>query len=168
MLCFRIDQDSILINMRIRMAKEMDLGAAAQLWFERIALLRESDANTVLLPDAIYVWQQQAKHWIDDDGYAFFIAESDGKLAGILVVSIKDNVPWLYPPRLGEIVEMVLDLHRPHSRLAGALLERAAAWFRANDLAILEVQPPAHYPVEETFWRAQGGNSRSHKFWLKL
>ena len=154
--------------MRIRAAKLTDLQGAAQLWFERIAFLRESDANILLAPDAIRLWRQQAKHWIDEGDYAFFVAESNQEFAGFVVVGTKENLAWLDPPRVGQIVEMVLDLHRPYRGLSSALLERAAAWLRGQNIAVLEVEPNAYYPVEEAFWRAQGGKLRSRRFWLKL
>ena len=168
MLCYRPDLPVTDHAVRIRMAGESDLDTAAQLWFERIALLRETDANIVLAPAAIQSWQRQAKYWIEEDEYAFFVAESDGELAGILVVGISENLPWLQPKRLGSVVQMVLDLHRTRHGLSGALLERAKAWLQAREVAVLEVEPSARYPVEEAFWRAQGGNVRSLKFWLKI
>ncbi len=154
--------------MRIRMAKQTDLQGAAQLWFERIAFLRESDVNILLAPDASRLWRQQAKHWIDEGSCAFFVAEAEKNLAGFVVVRTKENPAWLYPARVGELVEMVMDLHRPYRGLGRALVERVAAWLRAQNIAVLEVEPNAYYPVEEAFWRTQGGKLRSRRFWLKL
>ncbi|MCY3781097.1 MAG: hypothetical protein OXG78_12360 [Chloroflexi bacterium] len=154
--------------MRIRLAKESDLATAAQLWFDRIALLQESESFIALVPNAIHIWRGQAMNWIGDDDFGFFLAESDSGLAGILVVSAKDNPPWLLPTRRGEIVEMVMDLHRPYSGLSGALLERAGAWLKAQDIEYLEVQPSAYYPVEEAFWLARGAKLRSYRLWLRL
>ena len=154
--------------MRIRRVKQTDLPGAARLWFERIAFLRESDANILLAPDASRLWRKQAQHWIDESDCAFFVAESDGELAGFVVVRTKENRAWLHPPRVGEIVEMVLDLHRPYRGSSSALLERVAAWLRSQNIEVLEVEPNAYYPVEDAFWRAQGGRLRSRRFWLKL
>ncbi len=154
--------------MRIRNANVSDLENAAQLWFERMALLRESDSNIVLAPEAISAWQQRAKVWIEEDEYAFFVAESHGDLAGFLVVEVGENLPWLQPRYLGSVVQMTVGLHRTRYGLSGALLERARAWLQTLEIAVLEVQAPAHYPVEDAFWRAQGGSLRSHKFWLKI
>ena len=168
MLCFRWNRDEFRVTMRIRMAKTSDLPGAVQLWFERISFLRESDASIVLAPDARILWRQQAMKWIDDDESAFFVAEVDSALAGLLVVRTKDNPAWFLPRRMGELVEIVLDLHRPHRGLSSALVERAAAWLRIQDINILEVEPNAYDPVAEAFWRAQSGRLRSRRFWLKL
>lgn len=154
--------------MRIRRAKTADLEPAAQLWFERAALLRESDARTALMPDAMRLWKQRAEQWIGNDEIAFLVAEADQALAGILVVSIKDNLPWLHPPRLGELLEMAVDLHCPHHGLSGALLQRAGDWLKAQGIVVMEVESPASYPVEEAFWRAKSGKVLSRKFWLSL
>ena len=154
--------------MRIRLAEERDLAQAAQLWFERMSLLREADPGLALRHEPASIWQDCARGWIDDEGCAFLVAEDDGALAGWLVVATKDNLPWLRPKRLGVIVDMALDLHQRRPGLSSALLERAADWLRARDIAVLEVQPSAYYPVEEAFWRAKGGRLRTSKFWLKL
>ena len=154
--------------MRIRQAKAPDVEASAQLWFERMALLQETDARTLLTADAIHAWRRLARQWIVDDSHGFFVAENRGELVGLLVITTKANLPWLSPPRIGEIVSMVLDLHHPQPGLGRALLERAYEWCRAQSLTLLEVDALAHYPVEEAFWRAQGGQQRSYKFWLQL
>ncbi len=154
--------------MNIRAAKETDLDAASQLWFERAALLRESDASMAFAPDAIHAWRKCAKGWIADAGYAFFVGDCAGELAGFVVASTEENSSWLHPPRLGEIVALVLDLHRSPSGLGGALLERAVVWLRAHGLNAVEVQTPASYPVEEAFWRGQGAKLRSHRFRLQI
>ena len=154
--------------MRIRLAREQDLDAAAQLWFERMSLLREADPGLALARDAVALWQESARQWLQDPTCGFFVAEAVGELAGWLVAAIKDNAPWLRPQRLGAIVDMALDLHHSRPGLSSALLDQAAEWLRQRDITVLEVQPPAHYPLEEAFWRAQGGRLRSSKFWLKL
>ena len=154
--------------MRIRSAKETDLAAAAQLWFDRIALLRESDSAIALAPAAMQVWRRQAENWIVDEDFGFFVAVSDSELAGFLVVSAADNPPWLLPKRRGEILEMTMDLHRPSPGLSGALLERAGAWLKARDISVLAVEPSAYYPVEAAFWLAQGAKLRAYRYWLNL
>ncbi len=154
--------------MRIRSAKETDLSAAAQLWFERMSLLRESDPNLRLAPKAVALWQERAMGWIHDRDRAFYVAIADAEVTGFLVVGAKDNPPWLLPARVGRLVEMALDLHQSRRGQSRALLERAADWLRARDIAILEIQSWSCYPVEEAFWRAQGAKLRRSGFWLKL
>lgn len=154
--------------MRIRSANETDLAAAAQLWFERMSLLRESDPNLRLAPMAVSLWRERATGWMHDPDCGFFVATSESDVAGLLVVGAKDNLPWLLPARIGRLIEMTLDLHQSRGGLSRALLERAIDWLRARDIAVLEIQPWSRYPVEEAFWRAQGARQRASKFWLKL
>lgn len=168
MLCFLLNLHYSRAAMRIRKAKETDLPGVTQLWFERIAYLCELDDSIVLAQDAVLRWRRQANRWIDEENPAFFVAEAAGEIVGFVVVRTTEIRPWLQPPRIGEILEMALDLHRPHHGLSSALLEWARSWLRAKDIDILQVEPNAHYPVEEAFWRAQGGKSRSHRFWLKV
>lgn len=168
MICCIIAGYALDEAMRIRIANETDLEMAAQLWFERMALLQETDMNSRLAVDAMQAWRIQARHWIGADDYAFFVAEIRAELIGLLVVTIKDNFPWLIPPRLGEVVSMVLDLHRPQPGLGDALLQRAHEWVREQGLSLLEVETSANYPVEEAFWRARGGRLRTHRFRLHL
>ena len=154
--------------MRIRQARQSDIAAAAQVWFERIALLRETDPNLALEQDAVRAWRERAGRWVASKDFGFFAAEVGGEIIGILVVGIRDNPPWLLPKQIGIIFEMVVDLHQAHPGLSGALLAQAKVWLNARDVDVLEIQSPAHYAVEEAFWRAQGGKLRSHSFWLRL
>ena len=154
--------------MRIRLASELDLEPAAQLWFDRIALLREFDPCIVLAANAVGEWRKRAQKWILDSGCAFFVAETEGELAGFMVVRIMESQPGLSPEKIGTIVDLAVDLHQSHRGMSAALLERAKAWLRLHGVGVLEIQTPAHYPVEETFWRGQGAKLRQRKYWLNL
>lgn len=154
--------------MRIRQARQSDIAAAAQLWFERMSLLRETDTSRVLAQDAIQAWANQAHLWIKSNEYAFFVGEIHGEIVGLLIVSMRENPSWLLPRQLGVIVEMAVDLHQAHPGLSGALLAQAKAWLKTHGVRLLEIQAPARYPVEEAFWRAQGARTRSSNMWLSL
>ena len=154
--------------MRIRLARERDLEAAAQLWFERMSLLSESDSQLRLAPGAVAAWQSRARQRLDERDCRFYAAEADDALAGFIVVGISDNPAWLLPARLGHVIEMAVDLHRSHRGLSRALLERACDWLRERDIEVLQAPAWSFYPVEEAFWLASGARLRSRTFWLKL
>ena len=168
MLCYARERTDSNNAMRIRMASQTDLEMAAQLWYERIALLRESGANIALAPDAIDAWRQRARNWIGDGEYAFFIAEMNGTVIGLIVVTVIAGQPGLLPDHIGTIMELAVDLHQPHRGLSMALLGQAKAWLKSREVETLEIQAPAHYPVEDAFWRAQGVQLSSRKYRLQI
>ena len=154
--------------MRIRLATMSDLGSAAQLWFDRITLLQQTDPRVKLLPDARDHWSAAAASWISDERTRFWVAECHGRLVGFAVVRIAPGEPGLQPQRRGVLLEMVIDLHETHRGLAAQLLDQARRWLAAKGARQIEVDVPARYPVEAAFWRAQGGAAWSERFRLSL
>ncbi len=154
--------------MKIRRAQAADLDAAAELWYQRMAMLRESASWIKFAPDAIDSWRRRALIWIDDAEVAFHVAEADGRIIGLAVVAGKAGEPGLCPERIGVLLELAVDLHQPHSGLSGCLIEAAESWLRSRDITILEIAAPASYPVEDAFWRAQGAALSARNYRLRI
>ena len=154
--------------MLIRHARAADLDAAAVLWYERMSMLRESAPWIELAPNAIDRWRCEAASWITDEACAFYIAEVDDRIIGLVVAAAHESHPGLDPARCGILLELAVDLHHPHSGLSGRLIEAVKTWMKSNDLSVLDVCAPASYPVEDAFWRAQGAAMRAHQYRLRL
>lgn len=154
--------------MMIRRARASDLEAAAALWYERMAMLRESASWIEFAPDAIDRWRYRAVNWINDDNCAVYIAEAHGQIIGLAVVAASEGNPGLCPGRRGVLMELAVDLHHPHSGLSGRLIEAAKSWLRSKNVSVLDVCAPASYPVEDAFWRAQGAALSARLYRLHL
>ena len=154
--------------MQIRSAVSSDLGAAAQLWRDRIALLQQSDPHIKFLPDATARWRAEAERWIAQDQVGFFVAVMEGELIGFAAVQVVAGGAGLQPARAGAVLGMAIDLHRSHRGLSEGLLGHAKGWLRSQDVGHLEIDVPAGYPVEEAFWRAQRATARFNRFWLEI
>ena len=154
--------------MQIRLAKSSDLPAAAQLWFDRITLLQQTDPHVKLLPDARKKWSDVAANWIRDEKVRFLVGEQNGTLVGFTVVEVAPGKPGLHPQRRGILLEMVLDLHETHRGLSDQLLSRVKRWLASAGVTQLEVDMPARYPVEAAFWRAQGATACSERLSLRI
>lgn len=154
--------------MRIRLAREADLGAAAQLWFDRLALLQQSNARYRPLPDAVNRWRSAAKGWIASDQCAFFVAAEADALLGFIVVGAADGPAGREPERIGILLEMAVDLHQSHRGMSRSLLASAEAWLRTKDIDTLAVDAPSAYPVEAAFWHGQGAKPHSTTYWLAI
>jgi len=167
-LCYGQREVKIAGFMEIRRARADDLEAAAALWFERMAMLRESASWLEFAPDAIDRWRIHAVQWIDDEDCAFFVAEAAGRIAGMAVVTSSEGKPGLQPERSGVLMQLAVDLHQPHSGLSGRLLAAAKTWLRTKGVSVLEICAPASYPVEDAFWRAQGAALSARQYRLRL
>lgn len=154
--------------MNIRIAQQSDIASATFLWFERIALLQQTDTYFTPLDDASQVWQAEATKWLQDDDVIFYVAEQDSHLLGYIVVSIIAGPVGLRPKRIGTILDMSLDLHHAHSGLGGQLINEVKLWLADNNTRVLTVSLPARYPVEEAFWRSQGAKLRFNEFWMLI
>ncbi len=167
-LCYVEREVKIADPMDIRRARVDDLEAAAALWYDRMAMLRESATWVEFASDAIDRWRVRAKDWIDDADCAFFVAEADGRIVGMAVVTIRAGNPGLHPERSGVLMQLAVDLHQPHSGLSGRLIEAAKAWLLSNNISVLAVSAPANYPLEDAFWRAQGATLSARQYRLRL
>ena len=154
--------------MQIDFARETDLEGAAELWFDRLALLQQSDPLIKLAPDAAARWRASATRWIANEDFAFLLARDDEAIRGYIVVTTCDGPAGLEPARLGTVVEMAVDLHQSHSGLSRRLLDRAQDWLRARKINCLAIAAPVRYPVEEAFWRGQGAKLSSQTYRLEI
>ena len=154
--------------MKIRAAESSDLGSASQLWFDRMNLLQQTDWQIKLLPDAKEDWRTKAGSWIADEKVRFLVAENNEELIGLIAVGLAKGMPGLYPQRKAVLLDMAVDLHATHRGLGKQLLDMAKRWLSAKNVTELEVDAPAHYPVETAFWRAQGAELRFERRWLRI
>ncbi len=154
--------------MKIRAAESSDLESASQLWFDRMNLLQQTDWQIKLLPDAKEDWRTKASSWIADDQVRFLVAENNEELIGLIAVGLAKGMPGLYPQRKAVLLDMAVDLHATHRGLGKQLLDMAKRWLSAKNVTELEVDVPAHYPVETAFWRAQGAELRFERRWLRI
>lgn len=154
--------------MQIRAARESDLAAVAGLWQDRLALLQQADAMTIPVANAAAAWVGRAQAWLLAADCLFEVAAKGAEIIGFIVATVENGPPGLQPARLGVVKAMAVDLHRTHPNLGGKLLGRAKVWMTRRGVDVLEVTAPAHYPVEDAFWRGQGAQLRSNVFWLTL
>lgn len=154
--------------MNIRRAQQSDLPQLSHIWYERIALLQQSDSYFTPLRDAMQVWQGQAALWLDDDQMCFYAAEHDEQPVGYICARIIDGPIGLRPIHLGTIVDIGIDLHQTHRNLGSVLVDEVKAWLKERDIRILTVDLPARYPVEEAFWRSIGAKLRFNEFWMVI
>ncbi len=152
--------------MRIRPAQVTDLGAAAMLWEERLALLRQWDSLYTPAADAKASWMASARRWLGCDECHFAVADIEGRVVGFIAVALAPGPAGLAPERLGTVRAMAIDLHQSYPGLSGKLLASAKAWLRERGIDVLQVSAPSRYAVEEAFWQGQGAQSRSKVYWL--
>lgn len=168
MLCYAEDLAADDYAMKIRPAQLTDLETAAALWYQRVALLRESGNGVNLAPNAIEQWRNCAHGWVSGAEFAFYVAESDEGIVGLVVATTKHAQAGLYPERAGVLLELVVDLHQAHNSLSGRLIAAAKSWLRVKGIAVLEIQCPANYPVEDAFWRAHGASLSARNYRLRI
>ena len=111
--------------MQIRLAKSSDVRSAAQLWFDRITLLQQTDRRIKLLPDAREHWSAAATRWTSDDADKILGVNIAGHLLASPSSIFAPGEPGMQPHRRGLLLEMVVDLHETHRGLTDQLLDCA-------------------------------------------
>lgn len=154
--------------MIIRRTQQSDLPKLSHIWYERIALLQQTDFYFTPLPNAMQVWQQHASIWLEDADACFYCAEHDTIPVGFICARVIQGPAGLRPEHLGSVVDIGIDLHQPHRHLGSLMVDAVKDWLNEKDIRILTVDLPARYPVEEAFWRSRGAKLRFNKFWMVI
>ena len=153
--------------MHVRPAIQSDIPQAVFLWYERIALLQQTDSYFTPLPSATQVWENTANNWISAMMNLVFLWRKQMQVVGYMVVTVVDGPVGLRLKTLGKFIDMGLDLHQSHTGLGGELLNHVKAWLvGAQNVRVLTVDLPIRYPVEEAFWRSQGAKARFNEYWM--
>lgn len=152
--------------MQVRPAMQSDIPQASFLWYERIALLQQTDSYFTPLPSAVQIWESTAQKWLADDRVGFFVAEKDAQVVGYMTVTIANGPVGLRPKYLVKLIDIAMDLHQSHAGLGNQLLDHIRAWMTERNLRVLTIDLPLRYPVEEAFWRSQGAKVRFNEYWM--
>lgn len=156
--------------MTVRLATPDDLPLLAEYWYDQVALRSQKHISVRLLPDAEARWQQYAHTLLQADHAQFLIAELEGDVLACAIGHIEPNEIGLYPPMIGRIDNIILDLHSPHKRKNAVteLLDALKQYYRQSDIQHIIVTVPTYSPVEQGFWRGLGLHHIKDTFWMDL
>ncbi|MDZ4763241.1 MAG: GNAT family N-acetyltransferase [Chloroflexota bacterium] len=147
-------------------ATNTDLPALVEFWYEKWALLSQSDARIRLAPDARARWLDAARIWISDANSLFCAVTDDARTVGFAVGRIDAALmPGLMPT--GIITDIALDAHGSHAGAARALVAALRAGFAARGIEQIVVWTARQQPVEQAFWRGLGATEWMDGLWLK-
>lgn len=135
--------------MIIRPFHPVDLPQTTHLYQERAVILAQSDWR-FSLPDHAFDPESM-------DDLQQFVSEYDEKVVGVIACEIRDGV--------GVILDMALDVHTYHSRLASDLVKIACDWFLQQDITTIVARVPQYHAVEQAFWRALGAQNWKDEAW---
>lgn len=151
----------------VRPALNDDIPALTELWYEKWALLSQSDPRIQLALDARARWSSAVSTWLTDPDRCVLVVE-DAHPVGYAVGMVDALLPpGLIPERVGVILDIALDAHGSHAGAARALVDGLRTWFAARDVDQLVVRTPRRQPVEQAFWRALGAADWMDVLWLK-
>ena len=125
----------------------------------RLALLREHGGHPIygrLRPDASQRARELFAAQLDSAGEVMFLAETGGRVVGILRCVESIGSPLLDPPRYGYVSSVFV---LPDARRGGvlrALLEHAVRWCEDRGLAEMRLHSVAGDAVSEAAWDALG------------
>jgi GNAT superfamily N-acetyltransferase len=145
-----------------------DLPMLARLWQEKSVLLQHSDDFFMPQSDGASQWIEAAETWLADDSFAFFAAQVEDGYAGYIVGEIRRGLAGFEPQKVGEIRELVLDMHRYHAGVGRQLVNHLIDWFRERHVDRMLISVPRHFPAEQAFWRALGLKHYSDGMWMPL
>lgn len=156
--------------MDIRAITRADLSVLSEYWYDRRALLQQSDTTSRLLPDARAAWEVRQGQFLEEADAFGYVVEVDGQIVAGLLMRVELNEPGLMPERIGVLRAWVIDLHTTHRRLPmmSTLLQAAQERLAAQGVEQYRVSVPVSLSVEQAFWRGQGARKSDDTFWMTI
>ena len=150
----------------IRRAASGDIPRLAELWQEKVTLLRQSDDRFAPLSGNSAAWSAAASEWLERDDCTVFVGERDDLIAGYVVGWLQAGPPSLLIRHLGIITELAIDTHTYQGGLGTLLLRSIREWFRQAGVHNVVAYAPHCSAVEQAFWRALGADQWIDLMWI--
>lgn len=146
--------------MTVRRAYRSEAGEIAELWQELVAYHAALDAGLPrMAPDGLDTYAKMLLQRMDRSDTAVFVAvDQKGRLVGYALGLVVDLTPDMFVRQRGGLLADVYV--RPSARRQGhgrQLVAAMIAWFRANDLSVVEWDVAAANTMGRAFWRSVGG-----------
>ncbi len=157
-----------MTQITIRLATPADVTRMFELWYERMALLLQTDRHFTMLPDAQAKWKQAMLPLLTQDDYTVFVGDAGAEVIGYILAHQQVNTPGLAPEGYGVIDELVVDAHTAYPGAAKALLTAAVGWFQHQQLNQYVVTVSRYHAVEQAFWQTFRSVRRTEDLWIRL
>lgn len=157
-----------MTQITIRLATPADVTRMSELWYERMALLLQTDRHFTMLPDAPSKWKQAMLPLLTQDEYAVYVGDTGAEVMGYILAHQQVNKPGLAPELYGVIDELVVDAHTAYPGASKALLTAVEGWFRNQQVDHYVVTVSRYHAVEQAFWQTFRSVRRTDDLWIRL
>ena len=99
---------------------------------------------------------------------AVFVAESEGRVVGVAVGSIRVQDAFFETRRYGYVSDLVVSPDARRHGIGRALWGRVALWFRSVGLDIVRLHVATRSPGARAFWRGVGAEDFLAEAWINL
>jgi ribosomal protein S18 acetylase RimI-like enzyme len=103
-----------------------------------------------------------------NEAWCVFVAESEGKVVGQMIGTLRDEYPVFEPRRYGYVTDVAVDQAARRSGVGRALFEALKDWFRIRGISHLRLTVAHNNPVSQAFWRALGCTDYMDQMWYDL
>ncbi len=155
-----------MTEVTLRQALPEDLPRMSALWYEHAALLAQQDSRWKLLADAQSVWARAALTWLTKADMCLLVSQEADFLTGFIIAQIDTSPVGFSPGVVGVIRSLAVDAHHYSGGAGRLLVEGVREWCRDQGVSQIVVDLPKRAPIEQAFWRAQGGVSWMERLWI--
>ncbi|UCD76576.1 MAG: GNAT family N-acetyltransferase [Phycisphaerales bacterium] len=140
----------------IRQAKDEDLTALTELWWEMTEFHRHRDEYFTMRSDGREIFGRFLFDRIQSDEHCILIAERSGETIGFCLAFVADYPPPMRKRRYGLISDLAVTAAHRRTGVGEALLEKARGWFAARGIDRLEARVAVSNETSTAFWRKAG------------
>lgn len=157
-----------MIDVIVRAVKTTDEPELLSLIREEMVALGEQDPRFRPRGDAMDRYATYLRDRMREMDSAVFVAEREGRVVGLAVASMRQQVSFFEPSRFGTISDLVVSKSMRRRGVGSFLLDRMTKWFRGLGIETVRLHVASCNDAARAFWRARGAEDYLVETWIDL
>jgi GNAT superfamily N-acetyltransferase len=115
------------------------------------------------------VWEKYVRaNILENENWCVFVAETDGRLVGLIMGNLREQIPVFESGRYGYVTDVVVDPAARRSGVGRGLFEALREWMCERGASHVQLQVAHNNPASQAFWREMGCTDFMHTLWYDL
>ena len=154
--------------MRIIKARESHLTGIIDAWEEFTRFHEPYDPRFPMKDNVREGYHIYIKGLIKAEDTLVLVALDNGKVVGYSIAAVRKSSPGFKREKYGHIEEMAVTAAYRRKGIGTQLLKKILAWFRTQNLDMIELSVASKNPIGYSFWKKHGFQDYLYHLYLKV
>ena len=155
-------------ELKVRAARVADESEIMAIAYEEMRSHADFDQRFRLRADAQDRYAVYLRDRMRDLDSCVFVAELDGKVAGLAVASIRKQETFFEMRRYGYVSDLMVAPAARRQGIGRALYERIVMWFQGLGVDVIRLHVAAKSEEARAFWNRLGAEDFLTEAWIEL